>query len=213
MQEVDTKLIKELFPFVTNEQLEQFKVLPNLYKDWNSKINVISRKDIDNIFTHHILYSLAIAKVFIFPDETKILDIGTGGGFPGLPLAILFPKANFHLIDRTAKKIKVVNAVTEAIKVKNIKAEQMDCKDDKEKYDFIVSRGVTNIRDFYNMSKKLILTKRNNNIQNGILYLKGDDVIEELSKVKYSYKIYDVSKYFSDEFFLTKKIVYIPIYK
>ena len=213
METVNTNYIKQLFPYVTPLQLEEFSALPSIYEDWNSKINVISRKDIDNIFTHHILYSLAIAMVCRFKNGTKILDVGTGGGFPGIPLAILFPEVKFHLIDRTAKKIKVVNAIKDSIGLKNIVAEQLDCDDDKDKYDFVVSRGLCGIKDFYNLTRKHIICEKKHIIQNGLLYLKGEDVLEELSDFKYFNKIYNINKFFYNDFFKTKKVVYIPIYK
>lgn len=213
MGAVDTNYIKQLFSYVTPLQLEQFSALPELYNQWNSKINVVSRKDIDNIFIHHILYSLAIAMICRFKDGTRVLDVGTGGGFPGIPLAILFPQSQFHLIDRTAKKIKVVNAIKDAIGLKNVEAQQLDCAEDKQKYDFVVSRGVCSIQEFYNLTKKRVICEKKHHIQNGILYLKGEDAVEELQDFKYFYKIYDVKKFFYNDFFKTKKIVYIPIYK
>lgn len=210
MNEENIKYLEQFFPFLTDKQKEQFLSLPLLYEAWNEKINVISRKDIGNLFSHHILHSLSIGRVSPFVANTKILDVGTGGGFPGVPLAILFPEASFHLIDRTAKKIKVVNAIVQELGLTNVVAEQIDCKDIKNKYDFIVSRAVTNMHDFLLLAKNKIHKTSINKLKNGILYLKGTDAYEEMSDYKGYYEIFDIKNIFSqDEYFNSKCIVYI----
>lgn len=210
MKEESIKCLERFFPFLTDKQKEQFLVLPSLYESWNKKINVISRKDIGNLFSHHILHSLSIGKVCPFVVGTKILDLGTGGGFPGIPLAILFPETSFHLIDRTAKKIKVVNAITQELGLTNVVAEQIDCKDVKNKYDFIVSRAVTNMHDFLLLTKNKIHKNSINRLKNGILYLKGEDAYEEMSDYGGYYEIFDIKNIFpNEEYFNSKCIVYI----
>ncbi|MBR1770175.1 MAG: 16S rRNA (guanine(527)-N(7))-methyltransferase RsmG [Bacteroidales bacterium] len=213
MKENELDYLKSLFPFISPEQENQFSALPQLYKEWNERINVISRKDIDNIFPHHILHSLAVGKVFPFLEGSNILDIGTGGGFPGIPLAILFPKCNFRLVDRTAKKIKVVNAVKQALNLQNVCAEQKAAEDIKEKYDFIVSRAVTNMEDFLKISKNKMLKENRHNKKNGILYLKGTDAYEEMSDYKGFYEIFNLKNIFTDPYFETKCLVYIALNK
>lgn len=212
MNKENKDFLAEMFPFLSSEQKEQFSLLPSLYKQWNEKINVISRKDIDNLFAHHILHSLSIGKISSFVPNTKILDVGTGGGFPGVPLAVLFPECYFHLIDRTAKKIKVVNAIAKELNLKNVIAEQIACEELKNKYDFIVSRAVTNMHDFLLLSKGKILKKSSNNLKNGILYLKGNDAYEEMSNYRGYYEIFDLKNIFPhSEYFISKCLVYIII--
>lgn len=198
------------FPDLFPVQIEQFSKLENLYKDWNSKINVISRKDIDELYTRHVLHSLAIAKVQSFQKGSSILDVGTGGGFPGIPLAILFPEVNFYLIDVIAKKIKVVNEVAQAIGLKNLKAEQKRAELVNEKFDFIVSRAVTNMPDFVSWVKGKVRKENHHELKNGILYLKGGDLTEELKPFPQAQE-YKISDFFKDEFFETKKVVYLPL--
>lgn len=202
--------ILKQFPYLTENQVQQFKDLEALYHDWNAKINVISRKDIDELYTKHILHSLAIAKVMSFEDGSAILDVGTGGGFPGIPLAILFPETNFYLIDVIAKKIKVVQAVVEALNLTNVKAEQMRAENVKGEFDFIVSRAVTNMPDFVSWIKNKIKKNSDHELKNGILYLKGGDLTEELASFPNA-KEYNISDYFEDEFFETKKVVHLPL--
>jgi 16S rRNA (guanine527-N7)-methyltransferase len=213
MCELDINYVKHIFSFVTDEQLEKLNALIPLYKEWNQKINVISRKDIDNVFVHHILYSLAIGCVCPFNERSKILDVGTGGGFPGIPLSILFPKASFHLIDGIGKKIKVVNAIVEELNLKNVVAQQIRCEDIIGKYDFVVSRAVTALPEFYHLVRKHIAITSNHYLKNGILYLTGGDMQKEMENFKYYYKVYDVNKLFYHSYFETKKLVYIPVYK
>jgi 16S rRNA (guanine527-N7)-methyltransferase len=184
--------------------------LQNLYEDWNSKINVISRKDIDELYTRHVLHSLGIAKVLEFKSGSKIMDVGTGGGFPAIPLAILFPEANFYAIDIIAKKIKVVNEVIKALGLKNIKAEQKRAELVEHDFDFIVSRAVTNMPDFVSWVKGKMKTKSKHELENGILYLKGGDLSEELKDFPKATE-YNLSNYFSDDFFETKKVVHLPL--
>jgi 16S rRNA (guanine527-N7)-methyltransferase len=203
------EIIKQ-FPNVTDNQVQQFQKLEALYHDWNSKINVISRKDIDELYTKHVLHSLAIAKVQPFEPGTYILDVGTGGGFPGIPLAILFPETRFYLIDVIAKKIKVVQAVADALELKNVKAEQMRAENVKGDFDFIVSRAVTNMPDFYSWVKDKIKKQNKHELKNGILYLKGGDLTEELASFPKATE-YNISNFFSDEFFETKKVVHLPL--
>ena len=203
------EIIKQ-FPDLSQTQIEQFSQLEELYKDWNSKINVISRKDIDELYVRHILHSLAIAKIQPFNKGASVLDVGTGGGFPGIPLAILFPETNFYLIDVIAKKIKVVNEVAVAIGLKNLKAEQKRAESVSEKFDFIVSRAVTNMPDFVGWVKGKIKKENNHSLKNGILYLKGGDLAEELKSFPKAIQ-YDISDFFKDDFFETKKVVYLPI--
>ena len=198
------------FPNLTPIQIEQFEKLQALYEDWNSKINVISRKDIDELYTRHILHSLGIAKVQQFEKGTYILDVGTGGGFPGIPLAILFPETRFYLIDVIAKKIKVVNEVASALDLKNVKAEQMRAENVKGDFDFIVSRAVTNMPDFVNWIKDKIKKQSKHELKNGILYLKGGDLTEELKDFPKATE-YNLSDYFKEEFFETKKVVHLPL--
>ena len=181
-----------------------------LYHDWNEKINVISRKDIDSLYTKHILHSLAIAKVNKFEPGTYVLDVGTGGGFPGIPLAILFPETRFYLIDVIAKKIKVVQAVAEALELKNVKAEQLRAELVKGDFDFIVSRAVTNMPDFVSWIKDKIKKKSKHELKNGILYLKGGDLTEELAAFPKATE-YNLADFFEDEFFETKKVVHLPL--
>ena len=183
-------------------------MLPDLYADWNEKINVISRKDIENIVEKHILHSLAIAKVVQFNAGTKILDVGTGGGFPGIPLAIMFPDCDFHLVDSIAKKIKVVSEISNAIGLTNVRAEQARAETLNGKYDFIVSRAVTAFPEFLNWVKKNISKENRNEHPNGILYLKGGDLNNELSGFERQIKIFDISNFFEEDFFETKKVVY-----
>lgn len=202
--------ILKYFPNLTENQINQFKNLKPLYKDWNSKINVISRKDIDELYTRHILHSLGIAKVIEFKNGSKILDVGTGGGFPGIPLAILFPEIEFYLIDVIAKKIKVVNEVANSLQLTNVKAEQMRAQNVTGNFDFIVSRAVTNMPDFVNWVKGKIAKKQNNELHNGILYLKGGDLTEELQDFPKA-TLYDLSNFFDNEFFETKKVVHLPL--
>ncbi|MGB1268286.1 MAG: 16S rRNA (guanine(527)-N(7))-methyltransferase RsmG [Flavobacteriaceae bacterium] len=202
--------ILKYFPNLTKKQITQFGQLEELYKDWNSKINVISRKDIDELYTKHVLHSLGIAKVIDFKAGSSILDVGTGGGFPGVPLAILYPDVNFYLIDIIAKKIKVVNAVVESLGLENVKAEQMRAANVDERFDFIVSRAVTNMTDFVGWVRKKVKKDSNHDIRNGILYLKGGDLTEELALFT-SAKQTSLSDYFKEEFFETKKVVYLPI--
>ena len=202
--------ILKYFPKLSDIQIEQFQKLDFLYHDWNEKINVISRKDIDSLYTKHILHSLAIAKVNKFEPGTYVLDVGTGGGFPGIPLAILFPETRFYLIDVIAKKIKVVKAVAEALDLKNVKAEQIRAENVKGDFDFIVSRAVTNMPDFVSWIKTKIKKQNKHELKNGILYLKGGDLSEELKDFPKATE-YNISDFFEDEFFETKKVVHLPL--
>ncbi|HEU4788736.1 MAG TPA: 16S rRNA (guanine(527)-N(7))-methyltransferase RsmG [Flavobacterium sp.] len=202
--------ILKYFPNLSDNQIEQFQKLDFLYHDWNEKINVISRKDIDSLYTKHILHSLAIAKVNKFEPGTYVLDVGTGGGFPGIPLAILFPETRFYLIDVIAKKIKVVKAVAEALELKNVKAEQLRAENVKGDFDFIVSRAVTNMPDFVSWVKTKIKKQNKHELKNGILYLKGGDLTEELKDFPKATE-YNISDFFEDEFFETKKVVHLPL--
>ena len=188
------------FPYLTDIQKEQFQQLDSLYHEWNEKINVISRKDIDALYTKHILHSLGIAKIQSFEPGTFVLDVGTGGGFPGIPLAILFPETRFYLIDVIAKKIKVVQAVADALGLKNVKGD----------FDFIVSRAVTNMPDFVSWVKTKIKKQHKHELKNGILYLKGGDLTEELKDFPKA-TLYDLADFFEDEFFETKKVVHLPL--
>ena len=206
---IDT--ISKYFPQLSNTQLSQFENMGPLYKEWNNKINVVSRKDIHEIYTRHILHSLAIAKTLSFKPGTKILDVGTGGGFPGVPLATLFPEVEFYLVDSIGKKIKVVNKISSALGLKNIRAAHTRAEDVSEKYDFVVSRAVTKLKPFYVWVKNKFNKVSNNEIKNGILYLKGGDLQDELKESKLRYKISDISEYFEEEFFETKKVVYVPM--
>ena len=198
------------FPNLTETQIKQFEMLEALYQDWNAKINVISRKDIEALYVKHVLHSLAIAKIQKFEPGTYVLDVGTGGGFPGIPLAILFPETRFYLIDVILKKINVVKAVAEAIGLKNVKAEQMRAENAKGDYDFIVSRAVTNMPDFVSWIKDKIKKQNKHELKNGILYLKGGDLTEELAPFPKATQ-YDIADFFDDEFFETKKVVHLPL--
>ena len=202
--------ILEQFPDLTDNQILQFQKLVALYQDWNAKINVISRKDIDELYTKHVLHSLAIAKIQPFEPGTYVLDVGTGGGFPGIPLAILFPETRFYLIDVILKKINVVNAVAEALGLKNVKAEQLRAENVKGDYDFIVSRAVTNMPDFVSWIKDKIKKQNKHELPNGILYLKGGDLTEELASFPKATE-YNISEFFENEFFETKKVVHLPL--
>lgn len=201
--------LKHYFPELNEIQLDLYERFQEEFLQWNDKINLISRKDTENLFVHHILHSLAIAKVCKFKPECNILDIGTGGGFPGLPLAIMFPETKFFLVDSIGKKIKVVQAITEALELKNVKSMQTRAEKVREKFDFIISRAVTTFEDFIPWTVGKFSNIRYHNLPNGILYLKGGDLTEELSKVKKPYKVFNISDYFEDEFFETKKVVYI----
>jgi 16S rRNA (guanine527-N7)-methyltransferase len=198
------------FPYLTDIQKEQFQQLDSLYHEWNEKINVISRKDIDALYTKHVLHSLGIAKIQSFEPGTFVLDVGTGGGFPGIPLAILFPETRFYLIDVIAKKIKVVQAVADALGLKNVKAEQIRAENVKGDFDFIVSRAVTNMPDFVSWVKTKIKKQHKHELKNGILYLKGGDLAEELKDFPKA-TLYDLADFFEDEFFETKKVVHLPL--
>lgn len=206
----DMEEILVQFPHLTSNQKEQFEKLEKLYVEWNEKINVISRKDIDSLYLKHVLHSLAIAKVQTFEPGTYILDVGTGGGFPGIPLAILFPETRFYLIDVILKKITVVRAVAEALELKNVKAEQMRAENVKGDFDFIVSRAVTNMPDFHSWVKGKIKKQSKHKLKNGILYLKGGDLTEELALFPKATE-YEISEFFKDEFFETKKVVHLPL--
>jgi len=202
--------ILKYFPNLSENQIVQFKKLGELYPEWNAKINVISRKDIDELYVKHVLHSLGIAKVMEFQPKSTVLDVGTGGGFPGIPLAILFPETRFYLIDVIAKKINVVNEVVTALGLKNVKAEQLRAENVKSDFDFIVSRAVTNMPDFVSWIKDKIKKQSNHELKNGILYLKGGDLTEELKDFPKATE-YNLSDYFSEEFFETKKVVYLPL--
>ena len=195
-------IISKYFPALSETQKKQIEQLGALYADWNAKINVISRKDIENFYERHVLHSLGIAKVMSFKPKTKILDVGTGGGFPGIPLAILFPECEFHLVDSIGKKIKVVNAVAESLGLKNVKGTWSRAEELKEKYHFIISRAVTEIPEFQKWVKGKFLPESFNDLPNGILYLRGEG--------DQGNKAYDLKNYFSEDFFETKKVVWIP---
>jgi len=201
------QIIHKYFPNLTEKQIKQFSDLQPLYEHWNAQINVISRKNMDTLYTNHILHSLAIAKVIRFEKGSKILDIGTGGGFPGIPLAILFPEVDFLLVDSIGKKIKVVNEVSNAIGLTNVIALHERAENIKDTFDFVVSRAVTNMTDFKKWVKGKFNNTHNNTLNNGILYLKGGDLSEELRGISHSK--YEIADLFEEEFFETKKVIYI----
>jgi 16S rRNA (guanine527-N7)-methyltransferase len=202
--------ILKYFPQLSDEQRSQFERLEQLYTDWNAKINVISRKDMDHFYIHHVLHSLGIAKVLDFPPGTKVLDIGTGGGFPGIPLAILFPECHFHLVDSIGKKILVVKDVVKQLKLKNVEAQQTRAESLNRKYHFVVSRAVTQMENFLPWVKGKFRKEDLLDIPNGILYLKGGDVDSEMEDLNLTYVCYHLEDYFKDAFFETKKVIYIP---
>ena len=201
------KLILKYFPNLTDDQIQKFKELEVLYKEWNSRINVISRKDIEDLYLKHVLHSLSIAKFISFKKNTSILDVGTGGGFPGIPLAIIFPDCNFLLVDSINKKINVVKEISNTLKLTNVSYNVIRVEKLKTKHDFIVSRAVTRMNKFRNLVKGLISNKNDNKIKNGIIYLKGGDLTDEMMNIKHQ-KV-NISDYFDEEFFETKKIVYL----
>lgn len=209
MQTAD--IIFHYFPNLTSSQKNQFNQLYSLYSEWNEKINVISRKDIENLYVNHVLHSLGIAKATSFNPGASVLDVGTGGGFPGIPLAILFPETQFHLVDSIGKKITVVKNVADALGLKNVKAEQVRAEQIKGEYDFIVSRAVTRLKEFYGWINKKVKKTSTHQLYNGILYLKGGDLDEELAELKKPHQLIDLSDFFKEEFFETKKVVYVPL--
>lgn len=204
------ELILKYFPNLTTEQIQQFEALEGLYKDWNSKINVISRKDIEELYLKHVLHSLGIAKVINFAPNSSILDVGTGGGFPGVPLAILFPECQFHLVDSINKKLKVINAVCDGIGLTNVRTTHSRVEALDQTYDFIVSRAVTAMPEFTSWVKGKIAKTQKNDLKNGILYLKGGDLTEELKPYK-TVKAFLLSDYFDEPFFETKKVIFLPL--
>lgn len=203
-------LIIKYFPHLTDEQKSNFSLLQELYKDWNLKINVVSRKDIDELYLRHVLHSLGIAKVINFNEGATVLDVGTGGGFPGIPLAILFPETQFHLVDSIGKKIKVVDEIVAGLGIKNVKTTNDRVEKIKETYDFIVSRAVAAMPTFVHWVDGKIAKKSNHKMHNGILYLKGGDLSEELLDFPKA-KIFSLTDYFHEAFFETKKVVYLPV--
>ena len=203
-------IIRSNFSDLTDAQIKQYESLMSLYESWNNKINVISRKDISELNIRHVLHSLSIAKIIKFIPETKILDVGTGGGFPGIPLAIMFPEVSFHLTDSIGKKIKVVKAISDELGLKNVVAEQIRSENVNQQYDFVISRAVTNMTDFIKIVDGKVSSKSKNSLDNGILYLKGGDLTNELKQLK-NVKTFNISSYFNDIFFESKKIVYLPM--
>lgn len=203
-------ILTKYFPKLTAQQREQFEQLQELYSFWNNQINVISRQDIENLYEKHVLHSLGIAKVLNFKHGTEILDVGTGGGFPGIPLAILFPECHFHLVDSIGKKIKVVTEVAQALGLKNLTGQHERAENVVNDFDFIISRAVTRLKPFYGWVEHKITRNQFNDLRNGILYLKGGDLEEELQEFGKKYKLYNLSDYFEEEFFETKKVVYVP---
>jgi 16S rRNA (guanine527-N7)-methyltransferase len=204
------ELILKYFPNLTEDQIDKFEKLQELYQDWNLKINVVSRKDIDELYLRHVLHSLGIAKVIEFKVGTTILDVGTGGGFPGIPLAILFPECNFRLVDSIAKKLKVVDEVVVGLGLTNVKTTHSRVEDIKGNYDFIVSRAVAAMPTFVHWVKGKIAKKQNHTLKNGIFYLKGGDLTEELQNYRKAV-VYNISDYFTEDFFDTKKVVHLPL--
>ena len=204
-------IIRTYFPQISDEQQRQLDALGDLYRDWNAKINVISRKDIDNLYEHHVLHSLAIAKVVNFRPDTAILDFGTGGGFPGIPLAILFPECHFKLIDGTGKKIRVAQEVANVIGLKNCQPEHLRGEEEKGKYDFVVSRAVMPLPDLVKIVKKNIGKKQQNALPNGVLCLKGGDLQAELRPFYKIVETTDISNFFTEEWFKGKHVIYLPI--
>jgi 16S rRNA (guanine527-N7)-methyltransferase len=205
------EFIKKYFPNITQEQSERFAALDALYRDWNSKINVISRKDIDNLYEHHILHSLGIAELISFKPGTRIMDLGTGGGFPGIPLAIMFPDVNFHLVDSIGKKIKVCNEVSSALGLTNVTTEWNRAENVKDKFDFVVSRAVMPLTDLVKLIRKNIAKESHNALPNGLICLKGGELEHEVMPMKSHTLVTDLSNYFEEEFFETKKVVYVSL--
>ncbi|CAG5073225.1 Ribosomal RNA small subunit methyltransferase G [Dyadobacter sp. CECT 9623] len=205
------ELINKYFPELTDDQRSKFSEMEELYQYWNARVNVISRQDIDTLYERHILHSLGIAKVQPFKSGTSVLDVGTGGGFPGIPLAIMFPDAQFHLVDSIGKKIRVVQEIADALKLTNVKAEQIRAEKLDDSYEFVVSRAVTRITPFVGWVRKNISRNSFHELRNGILYLKGGDLTEELAELPHKKRVFELSDYFSEEFFETKKVVYVPL--
>ncbi len=204
------ELIQRYFPHLSDLQYNQLKALGELYSDWNAKINVISRKDMAHFYERHVLHSLAIAKVIQFKPDTQILDVGTGGGFPGVPLAILFPDVNFHLVDSIGKKIKVVQEVSNAIELRNLSAEHARAEQVSGQFDFVVSRAVTRLSEFYPWVQNKFNKKSFNDLDNGILYLKGLDLMEEFDQLKKPYQLFSLKDHYSEEWFESKGVVFVP---
>jgi 16S rRNA (guanine527-N7)-methyltransferase len=204
-----TNIIQKYFPHLTELQVEQFSQLEALYNDWNAKINVISRKDIQNLYEHHVLHSLGITKVVNFKDGTTIMDLGTGGGFPGIPLAILYPNVQFHLVDSIGKKVKVANEVATAIGLKNVKFSHARAEEIKEKYDFVVTRAVMPMTDLMKVAKKNIKKEQRNAFPNGIIALKGGELAGEIASMKNIATVWELSDFFEEEYFKTKKVVHV----
>ena len=205
------ELILKYFPKITEEQKQQFAALYDLYIDWNAKINVISRKDITNLYEHHVLHSLGIAKVINFRPGTTVMDLGTGGGFPGIPLAILFPETHFHLVDSIGKKVRVANEVATSIGLKNVTFCHERAEEEKQKFDFVVSRAVMPLIDLLKIVHKNIASKQQNALPNGLICLKGGELSNETMPVKNMVEMWDLKDYFEEEFFETKKVVYVGI--
>lgn len=209
-QMITADFIFKYFPELTETQKHQFEQLNELYQDWNLKINVVSRKDIDELYLRHVLHSLGIAKVMQFNRGSKVMDVGTGGGFPGIPLAILFPETQFHLVDSIGKKIKVVNEVKDGLGLENVQTTHGRVEEVKDYYDFIVSRAVAQMETFVRWTKNKIAKKQNHELKNGILYLKGGDLSEELKNFPKA-TLYELPDYFEEDFFVTKKVVHLPL--
>ncbi len=203
--------ILRYFPQLTEQQQQQFAALDVLYRDWNAKINVISRKDIDNLYPHHVLHSLGIAKVISFRPGTHVMDIGTGGGFPGIPLAILFPEVQFHLLDSIGKKIKVAQAVADALQLSNVRTSHKNVIEEKEKYDFVVSRAVMQMGDLVRLVRKNVHHDQRNSLPNGLICLKGGDIQQEMRPFKHCCDVWPLHTYFEEEFFETKKVAYVTL--
>ena len=199
------------FPQLTEQQQRQFAALDALYRDWNAKINVISRKDIDNLYPHHVLHSLGIAKVITFRPGTHVMDIGTGGGFPGIPLAILFPEVQFHLLDSIGKKIKVAQSVADALELTNVRTSHKNVMEEKEKYDFVVSRAVMQMEDLVRLVRKNVHHEQRNSLPNGLICLKGGDIQQEMRPFKHCCDVWPLHTYFEEEFFETKKVAYVTL--